>query len=49
MQVNFRYMRKLRRMLALRYYKIRTRLFAQFLSAMRQVKEAIKAQEAEIY
>ena len=36
-------------MLSLRYYKIRTRLFTQFVAAMKSVKEAIRAQEAEIY
>ena len=49
MQLNFRHMRKLRRILALRYYKIRSKLISQLITALKAVHENQKTQEDEIY
>ncbi len=45
MKVNFRFMRKLRRILALRYYRLRSKFLQQLVNAMKQAHESLKSHE----
>ena len=49
MKVNFKFMRKLRRMLALRYYKLRTKFIQQVVHSLKTAHEAVKNQEDEMF
>jgi len=42
-------MRKLRRILALRYYRLRSKFLQQLVNAMKQAHESLKSHEVEMY